>query len=261
MKLIFLGTGAADWTPKYFIEGTEYRRLSSALIDGELLIDPGPFIFHFADSINSKDMFSNLKAIIITHSHPDHISSVTVERLCTETNCTLYGDSASYRKLQKELPKETLEKINFVTISKFDEFETAGFKILALPSNHATSDPEEITLNYSIEKCGKKLFYGPDGAWLLYSVWQRIKSAQFDAMILEATIGDVPGDERIFTHNSTAMLKIMLETIRTQGCIKENGKVYCTHMARTLHQNHKTLIKQLKPLDVTPAFDGMEIEI
>ena len=42
MKLLFLGTGAADWPPERPDGCEEFRRMSAALIDGTLLIDPGP---------------------------------------------------------------------------------------------------------------------------------------------------------------------------------------------------------------------------
>ena len=42
MRLIFLGTGAADWPLERIPDCGEYRRLSAAVIDGTLLIDPGP---------------------------------------------------------------------------------------------------------------------------------------------------------------------------------------------------------------------------
>ena len=43
MKILFLGTGAADYTLKHrYLDG--YRRNSSILIDGTLLIDPGPCV-------------------------------------------------------------------------------------------------------------------------------------------------------------------------------------------------------------------------
>ena len=44
MTVQFLGTGAADWkgVPESF---PGYRYFSSALIDGTLLIDPGPDVF------------------------------------------------------------------------------------------------------------------------------------------------------------------------------------------------------------------------
>ena len=42
MKLTFIGTGAADWPLIRPEEYTEFRRLSSTLVDDCLLIDPVP---------------------------------------------------------------------------------------------------------------------------------------------------------------------------------------------------------------------------
>ncbi len=64
MKLTFLGTGAADWNGPD--ARGEYRRLTSTLIDGSLLID----VTHTVD-----DMIENPAAItdvLFTHSHDDH---------------------------------------------------------------------------------------------------------------------------------------------------------------------------------------------
>ena len=262
MKLTFLGTGAADWTEKDFIEGREYRRWSSALIDGTLLIDPGPHIYHFAEKCGANDMFRGVKSIIVTHTHKDHFSSATLRRLLSEADFRIYGDAACLTKLKKELTENEFSRLNFTTAEPFESFVTAdGYDILSLPSNHGTSDPLEKTRHYIIEKDGKRLFYGPDGAWLFYPAWQRMRGKHFDAMILEATCGYIPGDDRIFSHNSVPMLEIMLQTFRAQGCLDENSKVYCSHMAKTLHPDQTLLERELKPLGIIPAYDGLSIEI
>ena len=49
MKLTFLGTGAADWDINQYDAMPEFRRFSSALVNDDLLIDPGPHIFHFCE--------------------------------------------------------------------------------------------------------------------------------------------------------------------------------------------------------------------
>ena len=262
MKLTFLGTGAADWTEKDFVDGHEYRRWSSALIDGSLLIDPGPHIYHFAEKNGASDMFGGIKSVIVTHSHKDHFSSETLKALSCEAGFRLYGDAACLRILKRELAEDELAKIGFTDVAPFDSFTTDdGYIITVLPSNHGTSDPLEKTHHYIIEKDGKRLFYGPDGAWLFYPAWQKMRGKHFDAMILEATVGYIPGDDRIFSHNSLPMLEIMLQTFRAQGCLDETSKVYCSHMAKTLHPAHKVLERELVPLGITPAYDGLSIKI
>ena len=45
MEILFLGTGAADWPAETGSQGDERgldRRRTSVLVDGEILIDPGP---------------------------------------------------------------------------------------------------------------------------------------------------------------------------------------------------------------------------
>ena len=85
MKIIFLGTGAADWYKKR--EGmTEFRRFSSALIDGVLLIDPGPQVLDALEEFG-KDAVQ-IQYIINTHKHKDHY--------CEETVRLLKGFGASF---------------------------------------------------------------------------------------------------------------------------------------------------------------------
>ena len=79
MKLQFLGTGAADWSPKKPETG-EHRWLSSALINDDLLIDPGPSV---PDAIKRYNIdVKKIKYIIITHRHGDHFNEETLKMLC-----------------------------------------------------------------------------------------------------------------------------------------------------------------------------------
>ena len=79
MKLTFLGTGAADWPLQRRPEMTEFRRLSSLLIDNTLLIDPGPQVCEALQELGKKP--EDIKYIINTHSHGDHYCPETVEAL------------------------------------------------------------------------------------------------------------------------------------------------------------------------------------
>ncbi len=261
MEILFLGTGAADWNVADFVEGTEYRRWSSTLIDGELLIDPGPHIFHFAETIGRPELYNGIKNVIITHSHGDHFNPQTVLKLSRISAPTFYGDAGCLRKLQGKLTEDELSEIKFVSVECFEEVELGKFHVTSLPSNHLTSDPDEKTRNYMIEAEGKRIFYGLDGAWMFTAVWNKLRGLHFDAMILELTMGDLPGNYRNFSHTSIPMLEIMLATFRENGCLNADSAVYCSHMAKALHADHKSLIARLAPLGVTPAYDGFSIKI
>ena len=78
MKILFLGTGAADYEAAD--RGTAgYRRNSSVLIDGALLIDPGPCV---PDAIETFGVdIGKIKYVINTHRHADHFNLQTLSLL------------------------------------------------------------------------------------------------------------------------------------------------------------------------------------
>lgn len=260
MKLHFLGTGAADWNIADRREGMEWRRFSSTLIDDGLLIDSGPHIFDYTEKTGQPHLFDGVTDIIITHSHMDHFNSKNTLRLCSGgRGCRVWGDAADLRKLHRELGESMA--VDFRVVTPGVKFYAGQYAILPLRSNHATSDRDEITLNYIIEKDSQKLFYGLDTGWFLYESWQSIRKNVFDCMVLELTMGDlVPGDDRIFGHTSIPMLEIMLQTLRRQGPMKPGCRAVVSHLARTLHTDHATTAARLAPLGVDMAYDGMIYE-
>ena len=262
MKVTFLGTGAADWDINAYTPGAFHRRFSSALINNDLLIDPGPHIFHYCEHNRTPDLLDGVRNIIVTHSHGDHFTSENVAKLCVGRDCTLWGDGACMRKLIRLLGEEEASKIRFVEVKQGRDYEVGGYKITPLRSNHATEDPEENTCIYLVEQEGRILYYGCDSAWIPTTTWNIIKDRPVNAMVLELTCGETArNDWRIFEHNTIEMLELMLVTFRKYDYFAPDVKYYVSHMARTLHTDHETLAETLKPLGVTPAYDGFCIEV
>lgn len=224
MKILFLGTGAADWNIQNHKHLDGFRRNASVLIDDCLLIDPGPNVLDALSTFGKK--VEDIQYIINTHKHADHYCEETVSQL---KNAALYTFSAG-------------------------EVKTfGGYTVTALKANHSTC---REALHFLISDGEKKLFYGLDGAWLLYDEVQAIKSTGINFAVLDATVGNAPGDYRIFEHNN---LNMVLEMKRT---LAPYIKRFCiSHMARTLHSTHEELQAQMKQYDVEVAFDGYETEI
>lgn len=262
MKLLCLGTGAADWNPEKRTPGCEWRHFCSTLVGQTLLIDPGPHIFESAAELGLPDLFEEVSDIIVTHSHGDHFSVANAVKLCAGHKRVLWGSFACMQKIRARFPEEA-ESIDFHEVQKFDRFRAGGYEIFTLPSNHSTDVPDEITFNYILSDGEKNVFYALDGAWLLRESWNAFrKTIVLDAMILDATVGDKKGDLRIFEHNTLPMVELMCETFRSLGVLrKDTGKVYANHMAKNLHTDHKTLVARLAPSGIIPCYDGMEIEI
>ncbi len=224
MKITFLGTGAADWTRQEHSTWPGYRRNSSALIDDVLLIDPGPDVPLALEAFH-KDK-NAIRCIINTHRHPDHYSEETL----------------------RQLPGA-----EFVEIKAGQQIQKGSYCIRGLQANHGTCDE---AVHFIISDGEKNLFYGLDGAWLLYEEYLAIQETGIDLAVLDATVGFADGDFRIFQHNDLNMvleLKKALAPWIRRCCI--------SHMARTLHTDHATLASVMAAQGVETAFDGLELTL
>ncbi len=262
MKLTFLGTGAADWDIHAFSPDAPFRRFSGTLVNDDLMIDPGPHIFHFAEHNGTPDMFDNVKNIIVTHSHGDHFNAETVKRLCLGRDCTLWGDPVCRHRLCLALGEDTVSQIKFMETSLRQTYDIGDYEITVMRANHVTEYPEETARMYLIKQGDRVLWWTGDSAWIPTESWNIIREQPVNTAVLELTCGETaPDDWRIFEHNTLDMLTLMLRMFRKYERFAPDVKFYVTHMARTLHTDHDTLKNTLAQLEVTPAYDGLCIEV
>ena len=89
MKIFFLGTGAADWPLERPADYKEFRRLSSAVIDDTLLIDPGPQVLEALDTYGKPDVkyIINTRAIL---SGVHYINGAIMRRCAVENGVTTF---------------------------------------------------------------------------------------------------------------------------------------------------------------------------
>ncbi len=226
MKIQFLGTGAADWPNNKDGTMKEFRRLSSVVIDDCLLIDPGPSVL---EALKELDVdISCVKYILITHRHKDHFSKEAFDVFLSQGAVLVEIDAG-----------ETAE---------FGSYTVRGYT-----ANHSTA---ENPLHYLISNGEKSLYYALDGAWLMYDEFVAIKEYHPDYMVLDATIGDVEGDWRIFEHNNLNMVREMKKTLD-----KYVGRFCISHMAKTLHESRHELKENMNKSDIDVAYDGMIVNI
>ena len=253
MNLLFLGTGAADWDIRTRKNGEFFRRLSSALVNGDLLIDPGPQIFDYCEKNGCPTLLDGVTDIIVTHSHGDHFNADTVRTLQKTAPRRIWCNA--YTAKQLEELSDCCTVVDFKT-----EYTVGGYKITPLRANHSPNARGEESLNYLIERDGKSLFYGLDTAWIPCESWHILKQKKLDCAVLEITIGDVPGDYRIFEHNNIRMAELMLETFRKVGALKPDGVACASHFSRFAHQDHGKLAARLGEFGVIAAYDGYCLE-
>ena len=261
INVLFLGTGAADWPrDKYpsdvneFLRGN-YRGLSSILINKQVLVDCGPTV---PMAIEKFDVdVDSITDILITHTHGDHFSLDSLSYVIKNRSS---NEKVNIWLEENATPKtKDLQGYNVCSVNVKNSFNVPGFEVIPLSANHKVEGSAEKPLHYLFKAKNKTFFYSLDGAWLKTETWRVIKEKKLDAIIWDATIGDIEGDYRVFEHNSLDMIRCMHKTLRSNGVVNNNSKILLSHMARTLHVHHSELRNKLLPDKMIPAHDGMEL--
>lgn len=254
MRILFSGTGASDWKLKDKGQG-EYRRFTSAILNDDLLLDPGPHISDFAEWYGSGDCLGGIRDVLLTHSHDDHFQMDQLKRLCADKNIRFWCHEAVV---------PFVEKTGGLTVHPIPCFAPTcigSYVVTAVPANHGTGISQEQACHYMIEQNGRRIFYGCDGAWLRRDTWYYMKDYEFDLMVLDGTLGDAYGDHRIFEHNSLRMVELMAETFRKTGVLKEPGRIMITHLSRKSHGTQAEVEERLRYAGIEVAYDGCLAEI
>ena len=254
MQLTFLGTGARD----FIIEdkGTPcFRYWSGALLGEDTLIDCGPYLFEAAADAGVD--LSKVRTVIITHRHMDHFSLKSLRKLAENQYITLCIHENSVYGLA-DIPN-----VSVVPLKLFTHTALRDMALVAMPANHSVSPTsDEQPVHYVIYREGRTLFWGCDGAWMLNATWHAIKNMRFNLMVLDGTLGDVEGDNRIFEHNNLRMVHEMAQTFKNQGMIAEGGSMMISHLSKLEHVDRKTLASNLaKKGLITAAYDGLTVNV
>lgn len=225
MEVLFLGTGAADWPAEASAcEGTTFRRFSSLLIDGQLLIDPGPRVPDALETFRVDA--SAIRYVLNTHPHADHYCEAVMESL---------QDKGA----------------QFIPLQAGDTVCLGGYTVQAFRANHAIK-----TVHLLITDGRSRLYYALDGAWLQYEEAQLLRTAPVDLLVLDGTVGWQEDDPRVFEHNNLRMVVDMKRSLQPYV-----GRFFITHMAYTLHGDHEELVEQMKPYGIDVACDGLQLKI
>ena len=262
MEILFLGSGAAGWPFRDYpdsqrqLTSGDFRGSSSILINRQILVDCGPTV------PKAMDMFSvdpeRLKHIIITHTHRDHFLQASLERVIALAgrDINLWLESGAVEKAA------SLQEIcNLRPMKTGEELTLGDCNVLPLPANHRVSKSDETTLNFLVNCSGRKMLYALDGAWLTTFTWKAVQKLELDAVIWDATIGDLPGDYRMFAHNNLPMIRLMNESLRNNGVFTDGTRVVLSHLARNLHPPHGDLNVNLDGEGMEAAHDGMVLKL
>ena len=254
--LTFLGTGAADFSPKLADEfrgrfTKEARRSTSALLDDHVLIDCGPHTWESMEIAGiSPDAVSDL---VFTHLHGDHFNEENVRRLAAAKSAPLHiwvRGSADF----PEIAGTIVHKMEL-----YSEYDLGGgLTLTPVDANHDQNvHPEHLLF----ARDGEKMLYALDGAWFINKAYNFLKNASLSLLVIDATCGDYEGDFRMAEHNSIPMLRLMMPSLIKVKMITPETKIVLSHLARTLHKSHEETVEIVRNDGYIVAYDGMELDV
>ena len=255
MKILFLGTGAADWEEKDWDAGrTGTRFLTTALVDGHILIDCGPTLFRSAETAGVD--LSSVDTVLLTHLHDDHYSPDSLARLAALCSFTLYTEKQSASHIPA-IPGMTVRPL-----SLFEETPVVCGTVTAVPANHRVASPApNAPVHYVLRQGDETLFWGCDGHRLICDSWAYLRRLRFDCMVLDGTFGDAPSLPTYFEHNNIMHITEMAAIFRGVRMIKPGGRIVMCHMSRDCHDSHDVLSARMKKEGIVVAYDSMTLTL
>ena len=256
MKIRFLGAHNTE---------SQTTRLLSIVVDGRLALDAGGL----TGSLTFDEQLG-LKAVLLTHSHYDHIRDIPLLAMnfyLRESGVDVYATASVREALESYLLNGQLypkfletppEKptLRFHPVAPYREMAIEGYSVIAVPTNHAVP-----TVGYQLTSAaGRSLFYSGDTGPGLAECWRHISP---ELLIIEVTASSKYSDfGRKSKHLTPDLLRDELISFR-----EINGylpRVLTVHMNPSLEKEIEAEIAALAAeLDcsIELAGEGQELEL
>lgn len=277
MEILFLGTAAATSVPLAFCNcaacragrkngGKDFRRRSSALIDGKILIDLGPD--YMSASFEYGFDSAGIECLLQTHSHSDHFDAghmiTRIADYATEnlTHMTVMAGKKCIEHMSEKLDREeggaTLLDgewrdrlgVDVIEMDHAKRVRFGEYEIIAVESAHDVNDD---SLMYIIKKGNAAFFYATDTTVLTNRAWELIESLDFEinAAAIDQCYGPgTPGGGHMHADQ-------VAECVKRLGC----KRAYATHISHEGTPPHDELEKWTMERGYGVAYDGMRLVI
>lgn len=286
MKIVFLGTSAAEWYPSPWCRcrhckaaresenEKDKRACSSIWLEPGVLVDIPPDIASSASRFRVD--LSSLRAILVTHPHDDHLYPRFLAQRWTPKNpkeefpvagtvtelspLPIYGSEASLEKIRSFLPMPPEEiRLDLKPLKLLSWAGVCdGVKVLPLPANHMVGTGAAFI--YIIEAEGKRLLYAVDTGSLGPLAMAPLKGLKLDAVVCEATSGLAPSPPKLEHMNLEVAKKFRLELISV-GTISPETPFVLTHLSPHWFPPHSEIAEKLAPDGMIVAYDGLAMEV
>jgi len=240
-------------------------RHTCLLIDDTLAIDAGALTSHL-----STRGFARLKAVLLTHSHYDHIRdlpALAINIYLQSRSIVIYSHRSaldnlaahflndviypSYHKKPAERPT-----LNFHVLEHLKATTIEGYSVLPVKVNHAIT-----TMGYQITSPeGKSIFYTGDTGRRLDETWKKISP---DILFIEVTASN-RWEDKVNNNGHLTPNLLQKELFRFNEL---NGYYPQTIAVHLNHYNEKEIKSELKQtgenlgINIQLAKKGMEIQL
>jgi len=272
LKILFLGTGAAEGIPSPFCEcstciharqagGRNVRMRSAVLVNDDLLFDCGPDLVVATQQFGVR--LSRLETLLVTHAHEDHLLPSTLvlrgPDFCPTplTHLHVFGPGPVTRALRRDPHWLTLAEqgaMSVETVRAGQRWRSGQYHIAALSAIH---DEGRSALLYVVSDGTHKLLYATDSGPLAERAWHIVaRESPFDVVLMDETLGG--GARWEGHHNTESFLEAHGRFVR-EGWLGEQAHFVAFHFSHQGNPPHDDLVRYFAPYDVLVAYDGMEL--
>lgn len=277
MEILFLGTGAATASPLPFcrcaacssarkLGGKDFRRRSSVLIDGEILIDLGPDVMTAADAFGAD--ISAVGCLVQTHAHSDHFDAghmiTRIAEYATENlkKMAVVASGPCLARMSEALGREeggaTLLSeewqarlnVTLLPAAHGARLVYKDYEIIPVESAH---DPAGGSLLYIIRRGDAAFFYACDTPLFTPRAWALLESLEFpiSAAAIDHTYGPAADGGGHLCAREAAEVAARLKCPQT----------YATHISHEGTPLYDELEKWTRARGYFTAYDGLRINL
>lgn len=276
MKIVYLGTGAAEGVPSLFcncdfcqtarLSGT-VRSRSQVLIDN-LSVDFPPDAFYHAARFGQD--FSSIRYLLVSHSHMDHfyaqdfiLRGYKYAAAIKEPVLDIYANAEVleiFREgTRRELRAEIAASIRLHEIAPFQTIQFGGFMVHTMKARHTSRDP----MLFLIEKDGKRVLHLHDTGKLPeedYEFLARTGGASCDLITFDCTFlwGETQEGAR---HMGLDENLRTFERLCSIGLADKHTKKVITHFSHNAAPTEESLARAEREYGMIAAYDGMTVEL
>lgn len=233
MRLVLLGTGAADGVPNPWCrcatcldQAARGRRSpTSVLVDGRLLLDCGPEAPGQAARFGHS--LAGVRTVAIGHAHHDHLDPAFLlhRSWVSDAPLQVIGPDPVIAQAREWLsPDQTT--VTLREVSAGDVVETDGYRLTALAARHHAFGE---ALLYLVEDGSRRVLYATDTGALPATTLAALRGVPLDALLLEETFGTRTdlGDG----HHHLARFAGTLADLRAAGAVQLGTAVVAVHLS------------------------------